>query len=69
LAEVDRVTFLNIVEKTKRVVIKGIIGIFNKKKLYLTVVDGVTFYCKVDIGDDLPVIAIEAKKINTGGLL
>lgn len=69
LAEVDRETFLNIVERTKGVVIKGIIGIFNRKKLYLTVADGVTFYCKVNMDDELPITAIETEKINTGGLI
>ena len=69
LAEVNRATFLNIIERTKGVVIKGIIGIFNKKKLYLTVADGITFYCKVDMDDELPITAIETEKINTGGLI
>ncbi len=67
LVEVSETDFLRIADKTD-IAVTGEIGFFRRHRVYFTVVDGITFFCKVGIDRKLPIDAIVARKVDKNGL-
>ena len=67
LVEVNESDFRRIAEQTE-IAVTGEIGFFTRKRVYFTVVGGITFFCKVGIDTRLRIDAIVAKKVDKNGL-